>query len=68
MELLRTRYERSCDGWARMLKQARALPDVDVRRHASVSTLNNHACVECFCCAAEVVRAERRIPPISHDS
>lgn len=50
---------RPCDKWADMLREARTLDDAELRRHASVSTSNRHACVSCFTCACETVRQER---------
>jgi hypothetical protein len=50
---------RSCDWWAHWLETARALPEAELRRHASVSANNGHRCVECFCCACLTVREER---------
>lgn len=54
------RRERRTDAWFRMRQQARELDDKELRRHASVSTDNNHQCVQCFCCAAQAVLEERR--------
>ena len=45
--------------WANQLDEARKLDDKELARHASVSTDNNHQCVDCFCCACVVVREER---------
>jgi hypothetical protein len=47
-------------GWLTMLSNASKLDDKELRRHASVSTDNRHACVSCFTCACEVVRKQRR--------
>ncbi len=50
-------YDRSADQWHEWKLQAHAIASdpkqgiKEVRRHASVSTDNGHACVECFCCA-----------------
>lgn len=51
-------FERSCDQWKEWKQQAASLPPADIKRHASVSTSNNHFCVECFCCACVTVAEE----------
>ncbi len=53
-------YNRACDQWAEWKRQAAALPIKDLKRHASVSTENNHSCVDCFCCAAVQVLEEKQ--------
>ena len=49
---------RSADWWAQWIKEAKQLPETDLRRHASVSRNNNHRCVECYCCACLTVLEE----------
>lgn len=52
--------EREADEWARLMAQAGALRDHELKRHASVSLKNNHQCVACFTCAcAEEARLRR---------
>jgi hypothetical protein len=46
--------------WENQLREARLLPDEDLRRHAAVSRNNAHWCRECFCCAALTVLEDRR--------
>ena len=41
------------------LAQARALPNAELDRHASVSIKNRHRCASCFTCACVEVAAER---------
>lgn len=44
--------------WANQLREARKLARKDMdelKRHASVSSSNNHRCQVCFCCAALTV-------------
>jgi hypothetical protein len=44
-------YDDPEEQWREWKRQANKLPREDVRRHASVSTSNRHACRNCFCCA-----------------
>ena len=53
-------YSDPADQWQEWKRQANALGEAEMARHASVSTSNRHACRECFCCACVEVLAERR--------
>lgn len=49
------------DFWTTALTNAQALDDKELARHASVSTSNRHSCRDCFTCACEQVRQQRRV-------
>lgn len=57
-EVGRWEYFPEPDQWHKFLADARALSEVDLHRHASVSLGNGHRCTQCYCCAALTVLEE----------
>jgi len=46
--------------WKKSLQRARKLPMEELKRHASVSLNNRHACYDCFCCACALILRENQ--------